>query len=58
MKTDKTQTTKGSYLFGEYVDMANTKQVAIVIRLPYRPSWIKRFCMKHLLGFNWIDNKQ
>ena len=42
----------GAYYFGE-----TENYTAIVISLPYKPNAIKRFFMKHLLGFKWKDQK-
>ena len=42
----------GAYHFGE-----TDTYTALVISLPYKPNAIKRFFMKHLLGFKWKDQK-
>lgn len=45
----------GAYLFGEYEMTDGAKYIAMAISLHEKPNFIKRFCMKYLLGFRWKD---
>lgn len=47
----------GNYTFGELTRTDGSKYFAMQIWLHKKPSFVKRFCMKHLLGFNWKDNE-
>ena len=42
----------GQYLFGQSPDRSYT---SLAIGLPVKPSWLKRWMMKSLLGFEWRD---
>lgn len=43
----------GSYLFGEHELPDGSTVVALSIAMRKKPNFIKRFFMKHLLGFVW-----
>jgi len=45
----------GKYLFGQYEENGK-KFIALSFSLHEKPSFIKRFFMKWLLGFVWVDD--
>jgi hypothetical protein len=47
----------GSYILGEESFPDGTKYIANAIGLHKKPNLVKRFCMKHLLGFVWRNVK-